>query len=63
MDEKKDGGRVVYSRPEADGGGAPRPSVLLRKVAAGGPYDSLWQTLVPLLVESGTGDNCMDVKK
>ncbi|HEX8686224.1 MAG TPA: PAS domain-containing protein, partial [Pyrinomonadaceae bacterium] len=49
MDEKRDGGRVVYSRPDADGDGVERPSVL-RKVVAGGPYDSLWQTLVPLLV-------------
>ncbi|HWW74863.1 MAG TPA: histidine kinase dimerization/phospho-acceptor domain-containing protein, partial [Pyrinomonadaceae bacterium] len=49
MDEKKDGGRVVYSRPEAGGEGAGRPSVL-RKVVGGGPYDSMWQTLVPLLV-------------
>jgi signal transduction histidine kinase len=46
-DEKKDEGRVVYSRPGEDGGG--RPSAL-RRALAGGPYDSLWQTLVPLLV-------------
>ena len=47
MDEKKDGGRVIYSRPEAEGAGHPSA---LRRALAGGPYDSLWQTLVPLLV-------------
>jgi signal transduction histidine kinase len=50
MDEKKDGGRVVYSRPEGAGGvAAPRPKGLGRALAAG-VYDSPWQTLVPLLV-------------
>jgi PAS domain S-box-containing protein len=50
MDEKKDGGRVVYSRPETEGGNeAPRLSKLDRAIA-GGPYDALWQTLVPLFV-------------
>ncbi len=50
---KKDGGRVVYSRPE-DGGGeeGARPSSL-RKAAAAATrrdYAPLWRTLVPLLV-------------
>ncbi|MDT5156369.1 MAG: two-component system, NtrC family, sensor kinase [Acidobacteriota bacterium] len=50
MDEKKDEGRVVYSRPDEEGGHeAPRLSKL-GKAIAGGPYDSLWQTLVPLCV-------------
>ncbi|MET0621722.1 MAG: ATP-binding protein [Pyrinomonadaceae bacterium] len=53
MSEKKDGGRVVYSRPEEGGGdeGA-RPSVL-RKAADAATrrdYAPLWRTLVPLLV-------------
>ena len=46
-DEKKDAGRVVYSRPESGGGG--RPSAL-RRAIAGGLSGSLWGTLVPLLV-------------
>ncbi|MDT7809776.1 MAG: two-component system, sensor histidine kinase FlrB [Acidobacteriota bacterium] len=51
MDEKKDGGRVVYSRPDAEGGeGEPRSSMLRRAIALGGAYDSLWRTLVPLVV-------------
>jgi signal transduction histidine kinase len=51
MDEDSESkGRVVYSRPEAKGGPkAPRPSKLGQAIAAGGPYDALWQTLVPLL--------------
>jgi signal transduction histidine kinase len=49
-DEKKDGGRVVYSRPEGEAGGDDvRPSRLGRAVA-GGPYGALWQTLVPLCI-------------
>ena len=52
-DEKKDGGRVVYSRPEDGGGGEDaRPSVF-RKVAEAASrrdYAPLWRTLVPLLV-------------
>jgi signal transduction histidine kinase len=52
MGEKKDGGHVIYSRPEGEGGvdGA-RPSVLRRAAAAaGGVYAPLWRALVPLLV-------------
>ena len=53
-DEKKDGGRVIYSRPEGEGGqeGA-RPSALRRAAAAmtsGGAHAPLWRTLVPLVV-------------
>jgi signal transduction histidine kinase len=52
-DEKKDGGRVVYSRPE-DGGGEEdaRPSVFRKaaEVATRRDYAPLWRTLVPLLV-------------
>ena len=53
MDEKKDVGRVVYSRPEGEGGGEDaRPSVLSEvvAVAARSDYAPLWRTLVPLLV-------------
>jgi signal transduction histidine kinase len=53
MDEKKDGGRVVYSRPEGgDGGDGALPSVLKEvvAVAARRDYAPLWRTLVPLLV-------------
>jgi signal transduction histidine kinase len=53
MGEKKDGGRVVYSRPE-DGGGeeGARPSALRKAAAAAtrSDYAPLWRTLVPLLV-------------
>ena len=53
MSEKKDGGRVVYSRPE-DGGGeeGARPSALRKaaKAATRRDYAPLWRTLVPLLV-------------
>jgi signal transduction histidine kinase len=49
MNEKKDGGRVVYSRPETEGGeGEPRPSTV--RTAVGGAYTPLWRTLVPLVV-------------
>ena len=53
MGEKKDRGRVVYSRPEGEGGEEDaRPSVLQRAAAAAGDraYAPLWRTLVPLLV-------------
>ncbi|HEX8688528.1 MAG TPA: ATP-binding protein, partial [Pyrinomonadaceae bacterium] len=53
MGEKKDGGRVVYSRPEGgEGGEGARPSVLQQAaaVARDGAYAPLWRTLVPLLV-------------
>jgi signal transduction histidine kinase len=50
-EDSENRGRVVYSRPEGEGGHeAPRRSKLVRRVAAGGPYDALWQTLVPLFV-------------
>ncbi|MCA1620124.1 MAG: hypothetical protein LC795_12610 [Acidobacteria bacterium] len=52
-DEKKDKGRVVYSRPEEGGGeeGA-RPSVFRKaaEAATRRDYAPLWRTLVPLLV-------------
>ena len=49
--EKQDGGRVIYSRPEGEGGsGGPRPAGKRASVTPGGPYDSIWRTLVPLLV-------------
>jgi signal transduction histidine kinase len=53
MGEKKDGGRVVYSRPEGgEGGDVARPSVLREVVKQAGrrDYAPLWRTLVPLLV-------------
>ncbi|HEX8723457.1 MAG TPA: hypothetical protein VF736_22755, partial [Pyrinomonadaceae bacterium] len=49
MGEQKEGGRVVYSRPEG-GDGRARTSTLQKVLAAGGDYHSLWRTLVPLLV-------------
>ena len=51
MGEKKDGGRVVYSRPEGGEEGA-RPPVLEKAagVATRKDYAPLWRTLVPLLV-------------
>jgi signal transduction histidine kinase len=51
--EKKDGGRVVYSRPEGEGGGEGARASVLRQaaaVAADRTYAPLWRTLVPLLV-------------
>ena len=53
MGEKKDGGRIVYSRPEGGGGeDDARPSVLRKaaEVATHRDYAPLWRTLVPLLV-------------
>ncbi|MFL6336535.1 MAG: two-component system sensor histidine kinase NtrB [Pyrinomonadaceae bacterium] len=53
MDEKRDGGRVVYSRPSVEGGeGEARPASapLSGGGAADGAYGALWQTLVPLSV-------------
>jgi signal transduction histidine kinase len=51
MSEQKDGARVVYSRPEGEGGGdEARPSALRKFAAAGGGSASLWRALVPLLV-------------
>src|SRR4051794_31191257 len=53
MDEKRDGGRVVYSRPSGEGGeGEARPASAPPSGggAADGAYGALWQTLVPLSV-------------
>ncbi|HEY0169659.1 MAG TPA: ATP-binding protein [Pyrinomonadaceae bacterium] len=53
MSEKKDGGRVVYSRPDDGGGGeGARPSALRKAAAAAtrSDYAPLWRTLVPLIV-------------
>ncbi|HWS89491.1 MAG TPA: ATP-binding protein [Pyrinomonadaceae bacterium] len=50
MDEKRDGGRVVYSRPEGEGGGdEARPAAAAAR-PSGGAYGALWQTLAPLSV-------------
>ena len=54
MDEKQDGGRIVYSRPGGEGGeGEARPSLEApplpgERAAAGSAYGAPWQTLVPL---------------
>ncbi|HEX7955312.1 MAG TPA: hypothetical protein VF508_00075, partial [Pyrinomonadaceae bacterium] len=48
-DEKKDGGRVIYSRP-GGGGDEARPSPLREALGGGVEYQPLWRTLVPLLV-------------
>jgi signal transduction histidine kinase len=54
MDEKQDGGRIVYSRPGGEGGeGEARPSPEAPpppggRAASGGAYGAPWQTLVPL---------------
>jgi signal transduction histidine kinase len=53
MGEKKREGRVVYSRPEGEGGGKDaRPTELQQAAAAAvdSAYAPLWRTLVPLLV-------------
>ncbi|MBV9928668.1 MAG: PAS domain-containing protein [Acidobacteria bacterium] len=51
MDEKHDGGRVVYSRPGGEGGeGEARPAAAPAEVKEGGAYGAPWQTLVPLSV-------------
>ena len=51
MDEKRDGGRVVYSRPEGEGGGGEaRPVAAAARPSGGGAYGAPWQTLVPLSV-------------
>src|SRR5918911_5236499 len=52
MDEKSDGGRVVYSRPgEEGGGGEARPAAAPSPPPGeGGAYGAPWQTLVPLSV-------------
>ena len=47
MDEKSDEGRVVYSRPEGEGGGGRRRA---RGWGAGVGRDTLWGALVPLSV-------------
>ncbi|HLM59002.1 MAG TPA: hypothetical protein VK422_23055, partial [Pyrinomonadaceae bacterium] len=52
-DEEKEEGRVIYSRPEGEGGGgearpeAAPPGEATRK---GGAYGAPWQTVVPLSV-------------
>ena len=53
MDEKPNGGRVVYSRPEGEGGGGEaRPAVAAAAATgrASGAYGAPWQTVVPLSV-------------
>jgi signal transduction histidine kinase len=51
MDEKQDGGRVVYSRPGGEGGeGEARPAAAAGGAAGGGAYGAPWKTLVPLSV-------------
>lgn len=47
MDEKSEEGRVVYSRPEDEGGGGRRRA---RVWGAGSGRDTLWGALVPLSV-------------
>jgi signal transduction histidine kinase len=51
MDEKPNGGRVVYSRPEGEGGGGEaRPEAPGEATRKGGAYGAPWQTVVPLSV-------------
>src|SRR5918998_1517474 len=52
MDEKPNGGRVVYSRPEGEGGEAEARLAADSAAAdkAGGAYGAPWQTVVPLSV-------------
>ena len=50
MDEKPNGGRVVYSRPEGEGGGGEARPVAAARPSGGGAYGAPWQTLVPLSV-------------
>jgi signal transduction histidine kinase len=51
-EKKKNEGRVVASSRPVEKGGVEAGRVSKRRgaLAAGGPYDSLWQTLVPLFV-------------
>jgi signal transduction histidine kinase len=50
MNEQQESGRVVYSRPEGEGGeGGARPAAAA-PAAGVRAYDSLWRTLVPLVV-------------
>ena len=54
MDEKQDGGRVVYSRPGGEGGEdevrSPPPGTGGAAPGGGGAYAAPWRTLVPLSV-------------
>src|SRR5215207_11553014 len=55
MDEKQDGGRVVYSRPGGEGGEGEVRSAAASATGgaaaqAGGAYGPPWKTVVPLLV-------------